>query len=135
MRLLEWNSHGTFSQTEFVGNQIPRYAILSHTWGPDADEVTFKDIAEGSGSVKVGYNKIRFCGEQAKKDGIQYFWVDTCCIDKSSSAELSEAINCMFSWYRKAAKCYVFLIDVAKHGGDENDTDSQFQKSRWFTRG
>jgi hypothetical protein len=105
MRLLECNSRGTFSLTEFVGIDIPRYAILSHTWGPDGDEVTFKDLAEGTGSIKAGYNKIRFCGEQAKNDGIRYFWVDTCCIDKSSSAELSEAINSMFHWYQNAAKC------------------------------
>jgi hypothetical protein len=141
MRLLEWNSHGTFSQTEFVGNQIPRYAILSHTWGPDADEVTFKDITEGSGSVKVGYNKIRFCGEQAKKDGIQYFWVDTCCVDKSNNNELSEAINSMFRWYRDADRCYVYLSDVSSPAFDTNDKFSQlpcvsaFRANRWFTRG
>jgi hypothetical protein len=135
MRLLECNSHGTFSLTEFVGIDIPRYAILSHTWGADGDEVTFKDLAEGTGSIKAGYNKIRFCGEQAKNDGIRYFWVDTCCIDKSSSAELSEAINSMFHWYRNAAKCYVFLTDISKHSDDQNDTDQQLRKCRWFTRG
>jgi hypothetical protein len=104
MRLLECNGHDTFSLTEFVGINIPRYAILSHIWGADGDEVTFKDLAEGTGSIKVGYNKIQFCGEQARNDGIRYFWVDTCCIDKSSSAELSEAINSMFHWYQNAAK-------------------------------
>ena len=135
MRLLERNSHGTFSLAEFVGNGIPRYAILSHTWGADGDEVTFKDLAEGSGSIKVRYNKIWFCEERAKIDGIRYFWVDTCCTDKSSSAELSEAINSMFHWYRNAAKCYVFLTDVSKHGKNGNGKDSQFRKSRWFTRG
>ena len=59
--------------------------------GPE--EVTFKDMTEGNGTSKAGFDKIRFCGEQARCDGWQYFWVDTCCIDKSSSAELSEAIK------------------------------------------
>src|SRR6266568_2116349 len=95
--------------TEFVGNDVPPYAILSHTWGADDQEVTFKDLTEGTGKNKAGYGKIEFCGKQAASDGLQYFWVDTCCIDKSSSTELTEAINSMFRWYRVAAKCYVYL--------------------------
>jgi hypothetical protein len=81
MRLLEAKNHDEFSLTEFVGDNIPGYAILSHTWGDDSEEVTFKDLAEGAGKSKAGYSKIRFCGEQAASDGLQYFWVDTCCID------------------------------------------------------
>jgi hypothetical protein len=92
---------------------IPEYAILSHTWGADTEEVTFGDLMDGTGKSKAGYEKIRFCGEQARRDGLQYFWVDTCCIDKSSSAELQEAINSMFRWYQNAAKCYVYLSDVS----------------------
>ncbi|KAF2194001.1 HET-domain-containing protein, partial [Zopfia rhizophila CBS 207.26] len=101
----------------------------------------FKDLVEGTGKSKVGYGKIRFCGRQAANDGLQYFWVDTCCIDKSSSAELSEAINSMFRWYHDAAKCYVYLSDVSVYGSVEKDQVSQwrwkpvFRKSRWFTRG
>src|SRR2546421_11180354 len=108
MRLLKLNDGGEFSLTEFVGDNIPRYAILSHTWGADGDEVTFKDLMKGTGEGKAGYQKIRFCGKQAAADDLQYFWVDTCCIDKSSSAEISEAINSMFRWYHDAAKCYVY---------------------------
>jgi hypothetical protein len=96
MRLLKCNSHGIFSLIEFVRNNISRYAIFSHIWGTDGDEITFENLAESTGSIKVRYNKIRFCGKQVKNDGIQYFWVDTCCIDKSSSAEFSEVINFMF---------------------------------------
>jgi len=141
MRLLELKAHGKFSLTEFVGDNIPRYAILSHTWGADGEEVTFKDLMDCTGGSKAGYAKIRFCGEQAARDGLQYFWVDTCCIDKSSSAELTEAINSMFRWYREAAKCYVYLSDVSIRDYDENDHfsrfrwESAFRKSRWFTRG
>jgi hypothetical protein len=119
--------------TEEVGKNIPRYAILSHTWGEDHEEVTLKDLVDGIGETKAGYRKIRFCGKQAAKDGLQYFWVDTCCIDKSTSAELSEAINSMFRWYRDSAKCYVYLSDVSIDGFSRND--QSFQKSRWFTRG
>jgi hypothetical protein len=112
MRLLEHNANGKFSLTEyFIGNNTPKYAILSHTWGEE--EVTFRDLIDDAGKNKAGYEKIRFCAKQAANDGLQYFWVDTCCIDKSSSAELQEAINSMFRWYQKAAKCYVYLLDVS----------------------
>jgi hypothetical protein len=97
-------------------------------------------MVDGTGKGKAGYKKIRFCGEQAKRDGLRCFWVDTCCIDKSSSAELQEAINSMFRWYRDAAKCYVYLADVSTPIFDVKDMSVQpweavFRKSRWFTRG
>jgi Heterokaryon incompatibility protein (HET) len=140
MRLLKLEDNGEFSLIEFIGNKIPRYAILSHTWGADGEEVTFKDLIKGTGKSKAGYQKIRFCGEQAATDGLQYLWVDTCCINKSSSAELSEAINSIFRWYHNAGKCYVYLSDVSISGSIKNNQVSQtwepaFQKSRWFTRG
>ena len=80
MRLLLCSITGEFSLTkEFVGDDIvPPYAILSHTWS-EGEEVTFEDLIEGTGQDKAGYNKIRFCGQQAERDGLQYFWVDTCC--------------------------------------------------------
>ena len=142
MRLLERNSAGELSLTKnFVGDQTPKYAILSHTWGADTDEVTYKELIDGTGKSKAGYGKIQFCGEQAKRDGLQYFWVDTCCIDKSSSAELQEAINSMFRWYQDAAKCYVYLSDVSTRKRKASDRSSEytwesaFRSSRWFTRG
>jgi hypothetical protein len=121
----------------FPGN----YAILSHTWGADNAEVTFRDLMDGTGKSKAGYEKIRFCGEQARRDGVQYFWVDTCCIDKWNNTELAEAINSMFHWYRNADKCYVYLSDVLRPAFDTDDKsyplpwESTFRKSRWFTRG
>jgi hypothetical protein len=135
MRLLVYNNDGDFGLTQFF-DDIPPYAILSHTWGPQEQEVTFGDMIDGKGRSKTGFDKIRFCGEQARCDGLQHFWVNTCCIDKTSSAELTEAINSMFRWYRDAAKCYVFLTDV-----DSEDQfhplpwESAFRASRWFTRG
>jgi hypothetical protein len=113
MRLLQYNNDGDFSLTEFFEGDIPKkYAILSHRWG--AEEVTFRDLTDGTSKGKAGYGKIYFCGEQARRDGLQYFWVDTCCIDKSNAVELQEAINSMFRWYRDATKCYVYLLDVSR---------------------
>ena len=139
MRLLEYKNDREFSLTEDYVDEIPRYAILSHRWG--GEEVTFRDLIDGTGKSKAGYDKIRFCGEQAVRDGLQYFWVDTCCIDKSNNAELSEAINSMFRWYQNAVKCYVYLSDVRRPSVDTNDQsyqrswESAFRKSIWFTRG
>ncbi|KAK3676548.1 hypothetical protein LTR78_003824 [Recurvomyces mirabilis] len=86
-----------------AGETLPRYAILSHTWGDN--EVTFQDMhhqIDRSIHDKAGYRKIDFTCNRAKADGLYWAWVDTCCIDKSSSAELSEAINSMFRWYHNA---------------------------------
>ncbi|TGO52552.1 hypothetical protein BCON_0139g00180 [Botryotinia convoluta] len=138
MHLLEYNNGGRFDLIRnLAGSDIPEYAILSHTWGADTDELTFQDLVNNTGQNKSGYRKLQFCGEQAKRDGLQYFWVDTCCIDKSSSAELQEAINSMFRWYQKATKCYVYLSDVSTNGLNQANSSWQsiFKKSRWFTRG
>jgi hypothetical protein len=141
MRLLKRNNVGEFSLTKDFGDHVSRYAILSHTWGLDTEEVTFRDLMDGTGKNKAGYGKIRFCGEQASRDGLRYFWVDTCCIDKSNNTELAEAINSMFRWYRDAAKCYVYLADVsiAKRKASNQFSgftwESAFRASRWFTRG
>ncbi|KAK4182006.1 NACHT domain-containing protein, partial [Podospora australis] len=93
---------------------------------------------DGTGKNKAGYAKIRFCGDQAWRDGLRFFWVDTCCIDKSNSVELQEAINLMFRWYRNAAKCYTYLVDVSIPSPDVDDKsiwEPAFRASRWFTRG
>jgi len=64
---------------DLVGDHVPRYAILSHTWGADTEEVTFEDLMNDTGKDETGYNKIRFCGKQARLDDLRYFWVDTYC--------------------------------------------------------
>jgi hypothetical protein len=140
MYLLQLEENGDFSLVGYVSNDLPRYAILSHTWGSDEEEVTFQDIKNGTGRGKRGFRKIRFCAKQAANDGLQHFWVDSCCINKESSAELQEAINSMFRWYQSAEKCYVYLSDVSNRASN-NDGDAskgweiEFEKSRWFTRG
>ncbi|PSK60209.1 proteinral transcriptional corepressor ssn6 [Elsinoe australis] len=138
MRFLNLDSAtGTVSLTKnFIGDSIPQYAMLSHTWGADDDEPDLRDIRDGTGVEKRGYEKLLFCGERATCDGLRYFWVDTCCIDASNNAEVSEAINSMYKWYAHAAKCYVYLSDVSKTD-DPTDTSwtTAFLRSRWFTRG
>jgi hypothetical protein len=131
MRLLNTT---TLQLEEFWDSNIPKkYAILSHTWGKE--EVSFQDIKNlDSTSQLVGFSKIQACCEQAVKDDLKWAWIDTCCIDKSSSAELSESINSMFRWYEKATICYAYLSDVAA-GSDLQGPESSFFKSRWFTRG
>jgi hypothetical protein len=139
MRLLSLNEHGDLAWAEFGLDKIPPYAILSHTWG--TEEVGFGDLIDKSGKSKAGYRKIVFCGAQAARDGLQYFWVDTCCIDKRNNTELTKAINSMFRWYRDAAKCYVYLSDVSTSAVGLNAENYQgaweanFRKSRWFNRG
>ncbi|KAF1937825.1 heterokaryon incompatibility [Clathrospora elynae] len=143
MRLLQVDQNGELRLTSDLSDEDVSsypYGILSHTWGRDDEEVNFADLTKGSGKTKVGYNKLRFCEKQAAHDGLRYFWVDTCCIDKSSSAELSEAITSMFRWYRRAARCYVYLSDVPTRNGNGTNVSSQswetaFRSSRWFRRG
>jgi hypothetical protein len=73
MRLLQLKANSEFGLTKDLIDNIPPYAILSHTWGNDDEEVTFKDLAEGSKNTKAGYRKIRFCTEQAARDSLHYF--------------------------------------------------------------
>ncbi|RYN52528.1 hypothetical protein AA0117_g13366, partial [Alternaria alternata] len=140
MRLLHTTDYGRLGWTEdLIGDKIPPYAILSHTW-KEGQEVTFADLKDLDNAVDVnaqhkeGYRKIRFCAQQAKRDGLDYFWVDTCCIDKANNTELSRAINSMFRWYQNAKRCYVFLSDVA-NDTSEIDSKSALKQSRWFKRG
>jgi hypothetical protein len=117
----------TLRVEKFLGDEDrPAYAILSHCWGKPSEELSFGDITEQEKS-RSGHKKVvSFC-KIARKRRFRYAWVDTCCIDQKSSAELSEAINSMYSWYEKASLCYIYLFDVQKR----NDLD----QSRWFKRG
>ncbi|KAK7397523.1 hypothetical protein QQX98_013118 [Neonectria punicea] len=126
MRLLNAR---TLRLESFVG-QAPRYAILSHRWG-DA-ELLFQDaVCDGwpDRVVSPGADKVKRACARAVEDRLDYIWIDTCCIDKSSSAELSEAINSMFLWYHEAAVCYAYLVDV------DRDDKHGFALSQWFKRG
>ncbi|KAI4598700.1 hypothetical protein KJ359_002592 [Pestalotiopsis sp. 9143b] len=111
MRLLNATD---YKLVDFVGADIPPYAILSHTW--EDHEVLFAEIQDLDEMLKTkkkrGFWKVERCCEQALKDGWKWVWIDNCCIDKGSSAELSEAINSMYRWYQNAVVCYAFLSDI-----------------------
>ncbi|KAM6513911.1 hypothetical protein FALCPG4_015104 [Fusarium falciforme] len=120
---------------EFFGDKIPDYAILSHTWGDE--EVSFQEWHnrhDPAVSSKKGYMKITSACHRAHDGGLSYLWVDTNCIDKTSSAELSEAINSMFAWYREAKICYAFLEDFDSTL-EKSAFQDMFKSCRWFTRG
>lgn len=144
MRLINTTS----LQLKSFPGHVPPYAILSHTWGEE--EVAFQDIEMGTkfASGLKGFAKIRGCCEQAVRDGYEWAWVDTCCIDKTSSSELSEAINSMYQWYKLSAVCYVYMEDVeavpfgtvtaaARRGARDVrlSLGYEFSRSRWFKRG
>ncbi|KAI0805743.1 heterokaryon incompatibility protein-domain-containing protein [Xylaria sp. FL0064] len=122
MRLLNVR---TFQLEEYVGTDIPRYSILSHRW--EDEEVNFHDLINDRYSEMKGSQKVLDCCRMSRSEGLKYTWIDSCCIDKSSSAELSEAINSMFHWYKDAAVCYAYLSDI--------QTVSDLPASRWFKRG
>ena len=180
MYLLWYNTGiGFYSLVEVESNDIPRYAILSHTWGSDNEELNFHDICNAGGiyrreidrktrevhhkpiasrtmatserehsiavaKTKAAHSKLQFCGDKATRDDISYFWIDSCSINKDSSAGLSEALNSMFRWYQQAAKCYVYLSDFSADGHDLaimtpeewwSGWMASFRSFKWFTRG
>jgi len=120
----------TLELQEPSSSALPKYAILSHTW--EDEEVTFDEIGTSKGKSKKGYQKIKDCCKRAKSDGYKFVWIDTCCIDKKSSSELSEAINRMYSYYKDAKVCYAYLSDVLN---DSSFPPRNFDGSKWFTRG
>ena len=118
---------------EFFDFRIPEYAILSHRW--EEDEVLLQDFEQGKKKDGAGYRKILKCCALAKSQRFNWVWIDTCCIDKKSSAEVSESINSMFQWYENAGICYAYLCDVPYRiiGGDR--VELGYERSEWFTRG
>ncbi|KAH9227609.1 hypothetical protein K456DRAFT_1780596, partial [Colletotrichum gloeosporioides 23] len=133
MRLIETT---TLAMETHYGKFIPPYAILSHTW--EDEEVTFQDWTSPMRNGMKGFQKIHMTCQLAASNGIQYAWVDTCCIDKSNSAELSEAINSMYKWYQKAEVCYAYLSDLRLPESLPEDASApapSFGGCRWFHRG
>lgn len=126
MRLI--NTH-TVSLEEFIDQQVPPYAILSHTW--DREEVTYEDMnmPDRTAIGKNGLLKIEESCRIASPD-YEYIWIDSCCIDKTNPVELSKAVNSMFRWYADAKVCFAFLADF-----DLADSKSELRRARWFTRG
>ncbi|KAF2104957.1 HET-domain-containing protein [Rhizodiscina lignyota] len=120
---------------EFHEESVPLYAILSHRWGDD--EISFEDVQAGLTREKrktSGWRKIVDLCKIAREDGFEWAWIDTCCINKASSAELSEAINSMYVWYERSTVCYAYLADVYLYRSAE-ETLTSFRASTWFSRG
>ena len=141
MHLLHYEG-GKLTLAQNISEGAVDYAILSHTWGNEKDEVIFADVAQASldkAQSKVGFQKIKFCVERAEKAGFNYSWIDTCCINKADSVEVNESINSMFRWYKNAKQCYVYLSDVSMasraDGQPGHGWEAEFRQSRWFTRG
>ncbi|THU77667.1 HET-domain-containing protein, partial [Dendrothele bispora CBS 962.96] len=133
MRLLHTK---TFELEEFLtAADTPTYAILSHTW--EKDEVTFQDIHDSetkAGWKKAGWSKVWNACKYVRQYKFEWIWIDTCCIDKSSSAELSEALNSMYNYYGDSRVCITYLSDVSMER-DAMDIKKKLKDSRWFTRG
>ncbi|GKT64325.1 heterokaryon incompatibility protein [Colletotrichum tofieldiae] len=129
MRLLDTS---TLQLGEFYEGKVPAYAILSHTWADG--EILFRDL-EGDPPTKAGWAKVQSACRLARGQGYAWIWIDTCCIDKSSSSELSEAINSMFKWYRDAEICFAYLADVPYAEPGTSECAGALASSRWFTRG
>ncbi|KAK3385678.1 heterokaryon incompatibility protein-domain-containing protein [Podospora didyma] len=139
----------TLQLVECLPISQPPYAILSHTWSDE--ELLFRDLVTSSPhrEERAGWQKVVAACKLASRDGLRYLWIDTCCIDRSSSSELSEAINSMYSWYKEAAVCYVFLADFYPSSLRSIDQSETFtgltaqsredgdllQRCRWFWRG
>lgn len=131
MRLI--NAH-SLRLEEFWDQRVEKYAILSHRW--EDGEVSFQDMQKPAmASTMKGFAKIQKSCERAVIDGCQYVWVDTCCINKDSSSELSEAVNSMYRWYKASAVCYAYLSDVDANSLNDDRAEQQIKSSIWFTRG
>jgi hypothetical protein len=137
MRFLKFWDNSDYCLINHIPDPIPIYGVLSYRWGAARDEITYEELKDGTrrsisedGLARPGFRKIKFCRERAVADGLRYFWMDTCCIDKQNEVELSYALNSMFYWYQKAARCYVYLSDVSSPMGQI----STFESSEWFTR-
>jgi hypothetical protein len=153
MRLLHITQDGNIELTkDLIEIDIPPYAILSHIW--ENEEVTFNDVKSRNQQEQLaGYSKLALTARLAAKDGLEYFWVDACCIDKSDRKKLSESTKSMSRWYQKATVCYIYLSDVSINKARSNSRDSlstlatkpqyegspdwteNFRRSQWFRRG
>lgn len=127
MRLIDTH---TGELKEYIGSVIPPYVAISHRWTDD--EILFKDYIKGRRKDSLGYKKILGFREVGRSHDVDLVWIDTVCIDKTSSSELSEAINSMYKWYETALECYAYLSDV---DASKEHWRQQFRPSVWFTRG
>jgi hypothetical protein len=136
MRLINTSTYKFAIDTVSLAAGARDYAIVSHTWG--SGEISFQELlaieqdATHRSATKAGYLKVRGACDKARSAGHDHIWIDTCCIDKTSSTELSEAINSMYRWYKEARVCFVYLEDVEV---SKEVAVPALEQCRWFTRG
>ncbi|KAK7999489.1 heterokaryon incompatibility protein-domain-containing protein [Apiospora arundinis] len=165
MRLLKTDQYKLVEANDI--HTLPQYAILSHTWISPKDEITYQDFKQRKSDIEndifkqKGWAKLRKYCDRAARDGWEWAWMDTCCIDKTNPADTQEAINAMFRWYQRAGICYAYLDDVDINSdtsypvpegcdlddiaGHDNVADPRSDShkalreslinSKWFTRG
>ncbi|CDO68485.1 hypothetical protein BN946_scf184499.g10 [Trametes cinnabarina] len=136
MRLLNTHSGDLVS---FHDPSEVKYAILSHVWLEK--ESTFQDLERFHEEVpdatlehKELSAKVKNCCKVARRQCYLWVWIDTCCIDKSSSAELSEAIASMYRWYQQADVSFAFLHDL-KETVPSLNAELVLERCKWFARG
>jgi hypothetical protein len=164
MRILRTGKY-ELVEAKDIPTPFPPYAILSHTWISPKEEITYQDFKTRKEDIKndvykqKGWAKIKAYCDRAARDGWEWAWMDTCCIDKSNPADTQEAINAMFRWYQNAGVCYAYLDDVdadgcvdghqMSHADETTDMDNVVNhssalhqsisplliKAKWFTRG
>ncbi|KAF9472274.1 hypothetical protein BDN70DRAFT_818885, partial [Pholiota conissans] len=109
---------------------VTRYAILSHTWiRSESGEITYDNWQKGTFDLThPGFEKlVYFCRAALENHGLSLGWMDTVCIDKSSSSELDESIRSMYKWYHNSSICITYLAESSSVTDIANDS--------WFTRG
>ncbi|VUC22964.1 unnamed protein product [Clonostachys rosea] len=117
MRILKTHEYKLLESKD-IPDPFPPYAILSHTWISPKEEITYQDFKTKKEDIdngvykQMGWAKVKDYCDRAAKDGWEWAWMDTCCIDKTNPADTQEAINAMFRWYQKAGICYARLDDV-----------------------
>jgi ankyrin repeat protein len=119
-------------------DKTPPYAILSHTWSEkNEEEVTYQELKDDKTKSLLKSPKLKLCKDWTEAAGLEYFWIDTCCIDKRNDAEINYAIRSMWRWYEKATVCFVYLPDLTKKRKVDSDSDwrDSLKDCRWFTRG
>ena len=132
MRLI---NTATLELEQFSAKDKPSYAVLSHRWSSAAEEVSYFDFVNGLKRDGPGWAKIQDACHTTLTQDLQYCWIDTCCINKDSSAEETRSINSMFSWYEKATKGFAYLEDVTCPDLESEEHIEEFTNSIWFTRG
>jgi hypothetical protein len=141
MRLIRFFESGEYCLTKHPdAEKVPFYGILSHRWGAEGEEITYEELLDGERRcvgerARLGNQKLEFCQRRADEEGLRYFWIDTCCINKRDPRELSYSLNSMFHWYQKAVRCYVYLDDVSYTAGKGYIESMTLRDSKWFTRG